>query len=257
MSELGGRPEFRTGQELDRANRVGVLNERYATASAQDVLRAAIREEFPGAIAIVSSFGAESAVLLHLAAEIDRSTPVIFLDTEKHFPETLSYRDTLVSSLGLRDVRRAMPDPLQIELNDLSGTLHAKNPELCCHLRKTLPMVRALQGFACWVTGRKRYQNHDRASLSMFESQDRWFKLNPLARWTRSDIQDYMKRHDLPVHPRVPQGYASIGCAPCTTPALAGDPDERAGRWRGFEKNECGIHFVDGKAVPAAESPDG
>jgi phosphoadenosine phosphosulfate reductase len=181
---------------------------------------------------------------------------VIFLDTEKHFPETLSYRDTLVSRLGLSDIRSAKPDPLQIKLNDPSGTLYAKNPELCCHLRKTLPMVRALHGFACWVTGRKRYQNQHRASLPLVETQDRCFKLNPLASWTRSDIQDYMKGHALPLHPGVSQGYASIGCAPCTTPALASDADERAGRWRGIEKNECGIHFVDGKVIRPAGSSD-
>lgn len=198
--------------------------------------------EFRGRIAAVSSFGAESAVLLHIVAGIDPRTPVIFLETGKLFPETLAYRDLLAERLGLEDVRSVKPDAAALLSADPVGDLWRRKPDLCCRLRKVEPLERALQGFAAWINGRKRYQSGERRRLPLVERADGRIKLNPLAHWTEDEIARYFATHRLPRHPLEGQGYRSIGCAPCTTPVAAGE-DARSGRWRGMEKTECGIHF--------------
>lgn len=197
---------------------------------------------FAGRTALVTSFGAESAVLLHLVAGIDRATPVIFLETGKLFPETLAYRDLLAERLGLEDVRSVEPDAAALRAADPAGDLWRRDPDLCCRLRKVEPLARALEGFAAWINGRKRYQSEGRSRLPLVEREGGRIKLNPLAGWGEGEIARYFAAHRLPRHPLVAEGYRSIGCAPCTTPAGA-DEDARAGRWRGTEKTECGIHF--------------
>jgi phosphoadenosine phosphosulfate reductase len=227
------------------------LNRRYAGASALAVIEAAVRDHFAGRVALVSSFGAESAVLLHLVAQVDRSVPVVFLDTLKLFPETLAYRDRLVTELGLTDVRSVQPDPARLSLKDQHGALWMTNPDLCCHIRKTEPLQRALLGFEAWFTGRKRFQSSARAALSLFEPDGERIKINPLANWSGDELKAYTARHALPEHPLVAKGYPSIGCVPCTTKVAPGE-DERAGRWRGTEKVECGIHTaleIDGSGI--------
>lgn len=230
------------------------LNRRWRGASATAVLAAAIAA-FRGRIALVSSFGAESAVLLHLAAEIDRDVPVLFLDTGKHFDKTLDHRARLTAQLGLRDVRLIAPNAEEMRVEDPSGDLHSFDPDACCALRKTRPLERALAGFDAWVTGRKRFQTTERLSLPAFETDaDGRIKVNPLANWTPGMIDAYLDAHALPRHPLTAQGFRSIGCAPCTTPVADGE-DHRAGRWRGRAKAECGIHIhPDGRIerVPAA-----
>lgn len=222
-----------------------------ATANAglrgEALLEKAIRVLFPGRIGLVSSFGTEAAVLLHMVARIDPYTPVIFLDTWKHFPETLEYRHRLVAHLGLCNIQTVTPRPAALQADDPEGDLHARNPDLCCHVRKTLPMLQALRALDCWITGRKRHQAATREGLALFEVQDRWLKVNPLLDWTPEDTAAYFRTHDLPAHPLQAQGYPSIGCAPCTRAVGSGE-DPRAGRWAGQEKTECGIHFdLDGK----------
>lgn len=205
----------------------------------ENVLR---RSGFAGRTALVTSFGAESAVLLHLVAGIEPKTPVIFLETGKLFPETLAYRDLLAERLGLEDVRAVKPDAAAMLSADPAGDLWRRNPDLCCRLRKVEPLERALQGFAAWINGRKRYQSEKRSRLPLVERAGGRIKLNPLANWAEGEIARYFAAHRLPRHPLEAQGYRSIGCAPCTTPAATGE-DARAGRWRGSEKTECGIHF--------------
>ncbi|MDX8353292.1 phosphoadenylyl-sulfate reductase [Cognatiyoonia sp. IB215182] len=217
-------------------------------SDAQIVLKHALDDVQIGPVALVSSFGAESVVLLHMIAEIDKATPIIFLDTEMLFPETLTYQREVAEHLGLTDVRIIGPDRNEVLVEDVDGILHQADTDACCDLRKTRPLNRALQDFGGWITGRKRYQGGQRSTLPLFEKDGAKIKINPLANWTTKDVQDYMNAHALPRHPLVAQGYPSIGCMPCTTRVSAHE-DPRAGRWRDSDKTECGIHFDNGKAV--------
>jgi phosphoadenosine phosphosulfate reductase len=243
-----------TIQMLEQDAQVHDLCNRFADADPLDVIEASLRELFPGRIAVVSSFGAESAVLLALIAEVDPATPVIFLDSEKLFPETLEYRDILTTTLGLTDVRVLHPSPADLRADDPNGALHATHPDLCCHIRKTLPLVRGLRGFDAWVSGRKRFHGGERANLALFEFQGGRVKVNPLALWSQARLAEEMQRRALPVHGLVPYGYLSIGCMPCTTAIKSGE-GARDGRWRAQEKTECGIHFdPNGRVVRASGS---
>jgi phosphoadenosine phosphosulfate reductase len=221
------------------------LNNLFRSTDTPEMLRIVLGEHMLGKLAVVSSFGAESAVLLHLVASIDRSIPVLFLDTDKHFPETLAYRDMLVSHLGLTDLRILTPDPVSIGKRDESGLRWSYDPDGCCEIRKVIPLQGALADFDASITGRKAFQAETRTALPRFELDPAdlsgRLKVNPLANWTRADLDGYFSAYDLPRHPLLAQGYASIGCAPCTGKVAAGE-DPRAGRWRGWDKTECGIH---------------
>ncbi len=220
--------------------------------SAQCVLEAMITNRFAGKIALVSSFGTESAIPLHMIAEIDKATPVIFLDTLKLFPETLAYRDALIAQLGLTDVRSIKPSGAQLAAYDPDGRLFQKDPDLCCAIRKTNPLDEALLGFEAWITGRKRSQGGSRTNMNMVElGPDGRTTVNPLAFWDDDMIEGYFGRHELPRHPLQPVGYTSIGCATCTVRPLPGE-DKRSGRWAGLDKTECGIHMVRPANVVAA-----
>lgn len=229
--------------DLPKQMEILTLNGLFDQADAFSVLRHALIEEFKGAIAIVSSFGADSAVLLHIVSRIDPDVPVLFLDTGKHFKQTLAYRDHLQKTFGLTNVITMTPDHNDLKQFDPTGQLWQTDVDGCCHVRKTLPLDRALKGYRAWVTGRKRYQTDDRGALPHFELVgEGTVKVNPLAFWDSDDMNAYKKAHDLPAHALVSQGYPSIGCAVCTS-AVADGEDERSGRWRGKNKNECGIHF--------------
>jgi phosphoadenosine phosphosulfate reductase len=228
------------------------LAERHNTlhrkSDAATVLRHALDDVQIGPVAVVSSFGAESVVLLHLAAQVNKAVPVIFLDTEMLFPETLDYQRKVAQTLGLTDIRVITPDRNAVLREDVDGLLHQADTDACCDLRKTRPLEQALQGFGGWITGRKQFQNGQRASLPLFEKDGARIKINPLAGWSSDDLRNYITSHDLPRHPLVAQGYPSIGCMPCTT-RVAAHEDPRAGRWRNSEKTECGIHFENGRMV--------
>ncbi len=231
------------------AQRVEELNGRYRHHSATDVLTRALKDPQVGRIAMVSSFGAESVALLHMVAVIDRTVPVLFLDTQMLFPETLAYQKEVAEKLGLTDVRILTPDRTETFLRDPEGDLHLSDPDACCDFRKVEPLENALGEFDAWITGRKRFQGGKRAEMEFFEDEGgKRIKVNPLAHWTPEDVQDYMLNNRLPRHPLVSKGYPSIGCAPCTSRVAEGE-DPRAGRWRGREKQECGIHFINGKLV--------
>lgn len=224
--------------------RAAALADRYRDADAHELLAAMIRDEFPGRIALVSSFGAEAAVLLHLVSTIEPSLPVIFLDTGKLFGETLRYRDQLIKLLGLTDVRSIRPDPARIDALDPDGVLWYGNPDMCCHIRKTEPLNHALHGFDAWITGRKAFHGGERNGLPAVElnAEDGRIKVNPLVGWQKQDLEAYFERHALPRHPLEADGFLSIGCMPCTDRVAPGE-HARAGRWRGLEKSECGIHL--------------
>ena len=231
------------------AERVAALNARYRHHSATAVLDHALKDADLGQVALVSSFGAESVVLLHLVSVIAPETPVLFIDTRMLFPETLQYQREVAEKLHLCDLRTIRAAQPRVAFEDPDNTLHQYSTDACCIVRKVEPLERALAGFDGWITGRKRYQGAGREAVEFFEAEgDLRIKVNPLAHWGREDIADYMVNNGLPRHPLVAKGYASIGCWPCTSPVAAGE-DARAGRWRGQQKTECGIHFINGKAV--------
>ncbi len=232
-------------------DRVEALRLTYGDGPAEAALEGVLAE-FPGEVAMVSSFGAEAAVLLKMVADIDRDLPVLMIDSLLLFEETLEYQKTLAQHLGLRNVQRLTPLDSDLARLDPDSTLHQRDTDACCQIRKVLPLDRALRRWPVSVTGRKRFQATTRTELEIFEADGQRLKVNPLAHWTSKDLRAYMDAHDLPRHPLVARGYKSIGCWPCTTPVREGE-DERAGRWRGTDKVECGIHFgVDGQILRAA-----
>jgi phosphoadenosine phosphosulfate reductase len=217
------------------------LNNMFRGRDTVEMLTVLLKEHMLGDAAIVSSFGAESAVLLHLIGSIDQHVPVIFLETGKHFPETLAYRDTLIERIGLTNLRNILPDAGAITNKDATGLRWSYDPDGCCEIRKVIPLKAALAPFDAQFTGRKAFQSKTRNALPRFEVEEGRLKVNPLADWDKAAIEAYMAEHDLPVHPLVAQGYLSIGCAPCTSVVKPGE-DPRSGRWRGWDKVECGIH---------------
>ena len=236
-------------QTLDA--RAARLNERYKHHAATEVLRRALNDPDLGRVTMVSSFGSESVVLLHMVSVVAPGTPVLFIDTQMLFQETLDYQVEVAEKLKLTDVRVVRATEREVALNDPDGTLHQFNTDACCDLRKTIPLERELSQFDAWITGRKRFQGGQRTELQFFESEaPSRLRINPLAHWRSQDVQDYLAENNLPRHPLVAKGYASIGCAPCTSKVAPGE-DPRAGRWRGSQKTECGIHFIGGKMVRA------
>jgi phosphoadenosine phosphosulfate reductase len=212
-------------------------------------LIASAHRMFGKRVAVLSSFGAESAVLLHMVSEVAPDMVVVFMDTEKLFPETLAYRDQLMRELELTDLRILTPDTNDLVATDPDGTLHKKDTDLCCHIRKTAPMEKAMRDFDVIVSGRKRFHGAARSNLDFVSFQDGRLKIEPLAGYTALDLHSYMQKHHLPSHPLRLRGYRSIGCMPCTTTGGT-DDDPRAGRWSGSDKTECGIHFsANGKVI--------
>lgn len=229
---------------------VAKLNEEWRSHTAMEAIRFTALNFSSERLAVTSSFGNESAVLLHLVSLVNKNIPVLFIDTEKHFRATLDYRDTLAKFFGLTSIKIITPSAQDLLTKDPDGTLHLRDVDACCDIRKVVPLEQALSNIDAWITGRKRYQNADREDIPIFENaRVGKIKVNPLANWNMHDVQHYMKVHDLPTHPLIDEGYMSIGCEVCTTPVAEGE-DPRSGRWRGEEKTECGIHLTgDGRFV--------
>lgn len=231
------------------------LNARFAGVDAATMLAELLAEETLGRVAVVSSFGTESAVLLHLVAQADPDTPVIFVDTLKMFQETLDYRETLTQRLGLTHSSTVAPDPAVLAAKDENGLRWSWDPDGCCAIRKVEPLKRAKEGLDTWISGRKAFQSVTRENLPRFEVEDGRLKINPLGDWVKADLDAYFEAHDLPRHPLEAKGYLSVGCEPCTTTVKPGE-DPRAGRWRGWDKIECGIHGQP-KEAPEDDLPPG
>jgi phosphoadenosine phosphosulfate reductase len=228
----GGEPP--AAEELARA---------LADATPSDIVAAALRTVGRDKLAVVSSFGTESAALLKVVADVDPAVPVIFLDTGWMFEETLAYRDTLIRSLGLRDVRSVKPSDATLSRADPNGDLWFSNPDACCRIRKVEPLARALKPFDAWINGRKRFQGGLRATIPVVEADGARLKFNPFAHIARAEIEAIYRDAGLPPHPLLAAGFLSVGCMPCTSRTEAGE-DSRAGRWRGRDKIECGIHIT-------------
>lgn len=205
-------------------------------------------ETFGDRVALVSSFGAESAVLLHMASIINSEIPVIFIDTGKLFAHTYEYKRELITFLGLSNVRTMNPDLVEVDDEDPMSRLWRENTNHCCNLRKVRPLERALDGYTIWISGRKKFQTNDRAHAQNAEIQDERIVLSPLLHWSPSDLGMYLDTHSLPRHPLENLGYSSIGCFTCTVD-VEGGGDPRSGRWPGQTKNECGIHRASLKSV--------
>jgi phosphoadenosine phosphosulfate reductase len=220
--------------ELDRALR---------DASPHEVIAAALKAVGRDRLALVSSFGTESAALLKVMADVDPWIPVIFLDTGWLFEETLAYRDTLIDKLGLRDVRSIKPDEATLTREDSERELWFSDPDACCRIRKVEPLARALKPLAAWINGRKRFQGGLRADIPVVEADGERLKFNPFANVSREEIEAIFRLSELPPHPLVASGFLSVGCMPCTS-RIAPNEDARAGRWRGRGKTECGIHTM-------------
>lgn len=218
-----------------------VLNLALEGARPERILEAAIESVVRGRLAIVSSFGIESAVLLHLVSAVDAKLPVIFLDTGWHFPETLAYRDLLVDHLGLGDVRSIRPTAESLASEDPGKELWSLDPDACCNLRKVVPLAGALESFDAWTTGRKRFHGGERGTLAIVEADGPRLKFNPFAGISPKEIAARFRLANLPPHPLMAAGYLSVGCLPCSTRAREGE-GAREGRWRGRGKTECGIH---------------
>jgi phosphoadenosine phosphosulfate reductase len=222
-------------------SQAGALDRALRTASPGAVIEAALKTIGRERLALVSSFGTESAALLKVMADVDPAIPVIFLDTGWLFEETLAYRDTLIAALGLRDVRSIKPLEETLSREDPDRELWFSNPDACCRIRKVEPLARALKPFSAWINGRKRFQGGVRADIAVVEQDGARLKFNPFANVSRAEIEAIYQTAKLPPHPLVASGFMSVGCMPCTSRTSA-DEDARAGRWRGRPKTECGIH---------------
>ena len=245
LARAGGEPARQIDQ-IDMAqpftlDDVARLNARFAGVPTETMLAELLTGELQGRVAAVSSFGSESAVLLDLVAAVDKDVPVIFINTQKIFGETLAYRDTLAEQLGFTDLRVFRPDPRLLAAKDATSLRWSYDPDGCCDLRKVEPLRRALAPFDAWISGRKGFQGAIRAALPRFELDEGRLKINPLADWSKATIEAAFDAKKLPRHPLEARGYPSVGCVPCTSQVQPGE-DPRAGRWRGWDKTECGIH---------------
>lgn len=240
QSKMTAQFESQSASALPTAD---VLDRALRNAAPAEIIAAALKTVGRDRLALVSSFGTESATLLKVMADVDPAIPVIFLDTGWLFEETLTYRDTLIATLGLKDVRSIKPADATLMREDPERDLWFSDPDACCRIRKVEPLARALKPFAGWINGRKRFQGNTRADIPVVEHDGARLKFNPFANVSREEIEAIFVGAKLPRHPLVASGFLSVGCMPCTSRTAEGE-DERAGRWRGRPKTECGIHTM-------------
>jgi phosphoadenosine phosphosulfate reductase len=222
------------------------LNERLEAAHPREIVRWALLESGFERIALASAFQAEGTCVMHMASEIRSDVPVLFLNTGYHFAETLAFRAQLTERLGLDVVDLVGEHTVESQAAAYGPRLYERDPDRCCQINKVEPMLEALRGLDAWVTAFRRDSSPTRAAAPIVDRYEldpgrSIVKVNPVATWTRRDVWAYLREHDLPHNPLYDLGYASIGCAPCTRIQLPGEP-ERAGRWAGLSKWECGIH---------------
>lgn len=233
--------EIRGGGSRKLALEVEHLSSEFEAKAPNEIIVWAAETFWPD-IAVSSSFQTQSLPLLHMVSQVAPQLPILFLDTGFHFPETLAFRDKLVREWGLnlRVLKAGMPR--EEFLGQYGGNLYRRDPDLCCFINKVEPMQQAMKGLRAWMSGIRRDQSAARSPIQIVEGTPQGvIRVHPLGMWTQEDIQNYIREHSLPGHPLSSRGYASIGCAPCTRPVQAGE-NERAGRWVGQGKKECGLH---------------
>ncbi len=233
------------------------LNRRFESSDPPDIVRWALDESGLDRIAIASAFQAEGTCLIHMAVRIRQDVPILFLETGFHFAETLAFKERLTEALGLNVVELTGDYSDDTQAAAFGPRLYERDPKSCCELNKVIPFDRALRGYDAWMTSMRRdsawtRKNTPIISETQFEDGRAVVKINPIANWTRRDAWAYLKENDLPHNPLYDLGYASIGCAPCTRMLFPGE-DERAGRWSGLLKTECGIHVREAAADEAED----
>jgi len=218
------------------------LAEEFEGAPPQSILRWAI-DEFGADVGLATGFGTEGCILVDMVSRIDPGARIFYLDTDLLFPETYQLRDRLAERYGVRFERRATPRSLEQQALRHGEKLWERDPDLCCRLRKVEPLREMLSELRAWITAIRREQSPARANARVIERDSRFglIKINPLASWSKREVWQYIREHDVPYNPLYDQGYSSIGCLPCTTPVQINE-HARAGRWRGFQKTECGLH---------------
>lgn len=227
-----------------QAEALQALSQSFETQSPQDVLRAVIAR-YPNLV-LACSFGAEDVVLVDMLHKINPDVPLFYLDTKFLFPETYETRDRIIAHYGLRPAQVVQVAPLLTPERQAAAhgdRLWERSPDQCCQIRKVEPLTRILSRYDAWITGIRREQSPTRAHAGMIEWDQKFalVKVNPLARWTWSDVWTYIKIYEVPYNVLHDRNYPSIGCTYCTAPVADGD-DPRAGRWKNFGKTECGLH---------------
>ena len=223
-------------------NLLAQLNDNSKNLSPQNILENSINNIFKKKMVYVCSFGTESAIILHMVSEIDRSLPIILLNTNYLFKETIEYKDYLISKFKFSNFKEISPSIEDLNINDTKGTLWKENPDLCCNIRKVLPLQKELQKYEAWISGRKSYHEGERTNLKFFEYINEKIVVNPLANVNRNFVDSYFKKHDIERHPLFESGYLSLGCTHCTVKTSMID-SPRSGRWADKIKTECGIHY--------------
>jgi phosphoadenosine phosphosulfate reductase len=221
------------------------VNANLASATPHEIIEWAVERYYPR-LTMATAFGAEGCILLHLLAEIEPRVRVFNLDTGYQFPETLELRDRLAAQYGIEvELIRAETTVSEYETQH-GGPLYVSHPDQCCYDRKIVPLRRALVGYDAWITAIRAEQSPHRAAAQVVGPDPKFglVKINPLLNWTRRDVWAFVVTHKVPYNPLYDRGYSSIGCWPCTRAVLAGE-DERAGRWAGQAKTECGLHSLD------------
>lgn len=227
------------------AEQIATANQHLADARAETILRWAVRT-FQDKLTMATAFGAEGCCLLHMLAEIDPSIRIFNLDTGYQFPETLELRERIKARYGI-EVEYIRPEMTVAEYEaEHGGPLYRIRPDQCCNDRKLEPLRRAVVGYAGWISAIRRDQTLHRAAAGVvqWDAKFKLVKVNPLLSWTRKDVWNFILKHEIPYNPLHDRGYPSIGCWPCTAPVAEGE-DERAGRWAGSMKKECGLHVIE------------
>ena len=245
-------------QTLLPSDELVALNMTFEDAHPREILGWALERSGLERIAIASAFQAEGTVVMHLATRIRSDIPILFLETGYQFAETLAFKERLAERLGLSVIDLVGELTVERQARELGSNLYERDPERCCELNKVRPMFEALRALDAWVTAFRRDSSPTRAAAPFVEQYElepgRWIvKVNPMAGWTRAQVWRYLKEHDLPHNPLYDLGYTSIGCAPCTRMRFAGEP-ERAGRWAGLAKWECGIQATTQSASRASST---
>jgi phosphoadenosine phosphosulfate reductase len=247
-------------QTLIAEDAIRELNATFEMAPPQDIIRWALEDSGLHRIAVASAFQAEGAAIIHMAVQVRQDVPILFLETGFHFAETLAFKERLTEMLDLNVVDLTGEETVESQAQKFGPRLYERDPKLCCELNKVIPLNRAFQSLDGWITGMRRDSAWTRKgtpilSFTELDSGEKLLKVNPIANWTRRDTWAYLKEHGIPHNSLYDLGYASIGCAPCTRFVFP-DEDERAGRWSGLLKTECGIHVREAASEAAAEDDD-